>query len=236
LASATAWEHPKALEFATIHQAVHLNETLEREARRMAQVLHDDAGQLLTAVHIKLDQVTRKLAPRHADRLQGIKGLIEQVEEQLRRLSHELRPTILDDLGLQPAIEFLAQGVARRAGICIRVEGSTAGRLPAVIGTALYRIVQEALTNIARHARARHACIRLWRDECIHCAVRDDGIGFDIAELENGGKCGFGLVGMQERLEVLGGRLLIASSPGHGTELRVSIPLEMAGVPDFGAD
>jgi two-component system, NarL family, sensor histidine kinase UhpB len=232
--SGDVWEYAKALDFAGRGQAARLHEVLEKEAGRMAHALHDDAGQLLAAVHIKLDEAARELPPQYAGCLQEIKSMIEQVEGQLRRLSHELRPTILDDLGLLPAIEFLAQGVANRTGISIRVEGSTKGRLPAAIETTMYRIVQEALTNITKHAQAKHVRIRLWRDGRIHCSVRDDGIGFDIGEVHRSVGCGLGLMGMRERLEVLAGTLLMTSRPGQGTDLQVTIPLETARVPDQG--
>lgn len=122
--------------------------------------------------------------------------LLDRIEEHLRRLSHELRPTILDDLGLFPAIEFLAQGVSRRMGLPITMEGSTEGRLPPLIETALYRIVQEALTNVTKHAQATRVTVRLQREvRKICCSIRDDGIGFDVpAVLARRGERGLGLI------------------------------------------
>src|SRR3989449_3705797 len=111
-------------------------------------------------------------------RLQGVRELLDQIEEQLRHLSHELRPPILDDLGLGPALEFLAEGVSRRTGLRITVEGGNGNRLPGVIETALYRVVQEALNNVSKHARATRVQIRVWRtDKLIRCSVSDDGRG-----------------------------------------------------------
>ena len=206
----------------------HLNEMLEEEAKRIAHALHDEAGQLLASVHLALEEVARELPPPAGDRLQKVRGLLDQIEMQLRRLSHELRPTILDDLGLFPALEFLATGISSRTRIPISVEGSSEKRLPQVIETALYRIVQEALTNVTKHAQATRVTVCLQReDQMVRCSIRDDGIGFDPGvvlgpRIERG----LGFVGIQERLNSLGGKLQIVSSPGRGTELLITIPLE----------
>lgn len=205
-----------------------LNEKLEEEARRIAHALHDDAGQLLASFHLVLDEVSAGLPARVRDRLKRVRGPVDEIEQQLRRLSHELRPTILDDLGLLPALEFLAQGVAARAGIPIRVEGPRRRRLPPAIETALYRVVQEALRNATKHAFATGVDIRLEIDpEAARCTVKDDGRGFDLqAVLNRRGERGLGLIGMRERLSALGGQLTIDSAPGRGTDLRIIIPLE----------
>jgi signal transduction histidine kinase len=205
-----------------------LNEALEEEARQIAHALHDEAGQLLASVHIRLEEVASELPPRARARLRGVRDLLDQIEAQLRRLSHELRPTILDDLGLQPALDYLAQGVSTRAGLAVTVEGSTAGRLPRPVETVLYRIVQEALNNASKHARASRVTVRIERDaRTIRCSVRDDGVGFDApVVLAQRGKGGLGLIGMRERLVPVGGRLEITSAPGRGTTLAVEVPLE----------
>src|SRR5438093_377787 len=210
-------------------KALHrLNEMLEEEAKRIARALHDEAGQLLATVHIALAEVARELPLPVRKRLQEVRGLLNQVDEQLRHLSHELRPTILDDLGLCPALGFLAQGVSTRTGLLITVKGSTEGRLPLSIETALYRIVQEALTNISKHARATRVQIQFQREaRRIRCVVRDDGIGFDVPSvLHRKGEQGLGLIGIRERLNALGGTLQITSAPGRGTELLITVPLE----------
>jgi signal transduction histidine kinase len=154
--------------------------------------------------------------------------MLDQIEGQLRRLSHELRPTILDDLGLLPALRFLAQGVSTRAGIPIKVESSMEDRLPSHIETALYRTVQEALNNATKHAQPKRVTVKLERQgKIIQCSVRDDGIGFDVPTvLGKRGRGGIGLIGIQERLNAIGGTKLITSSPGQGTELLVAVPLE----------
>jgi signal transduction histidine kinase len=205
-----------------------LNERLEEEARRIAHALHDDAGQLLASVHLVLEEVSTGLPARIRDRLKRVRGPLDEIEKHLRRLSHELRPTILDDLGLVPALEFLAQGVASRAGIAIKVEGAARPRLPAGVETALYRVVQEALRNTTKHATATRVDIRLEiAPEAASCTVKDDGRGFDPrAALDRKGERGLGLIGMRERLSALGGQFTIDSAPGRGTELRIIIPLE----------
>lgn len=204
----------------------HLNERLEEEAKRIAHALHDEAGQLLASVYLALEEAARELPPPAGDRLLRVRSLLDQIEVQLRRLSHELRPTILDDLGLLPALEFLAEGVSTRTGVPIMVKGSTEERLPRLVETALYRIVQEALTNVAKHARATRVTVWLQPEEqMVRCSIRDNGIGFDVAGVR-GGERGLGLIGIKERLDALGGSLQMVSSPGKGTELLITIPLE----------
>ncbi len=205
-----------------------LNETLEEEVKRIAHLLHDEAGQLLAAVHIAIEDLARELPPPARERMGKVREFLVQVEVQLRQLSHELRPTILDDLGLFPALEFLAKGVSARMGLLIGVEGPEVGRFPTSIETALYRIVQEALSNVGKHARAHRVNIRLRRDAgAILCSIRDDGIGFDVPSvLAKKGERGIGLIGIRERLNPFKGTLQINSTPGQGTELCISIPLE----------
>ena len=205
-----------------------LNEMLEEEARRIAHALHDDAGQILVSVHLALEEAAAGLPARSREHLKKIRGLLDEIEKHLRRLSHELRPTILDDLGLLPALEYLAQGVASRSDIPIAVRGPRRPRLPTAIETALYRVVQEALRNATRHAGARRVDIYLEVEAGgVRCSVKDDGRGFDVkAALGLKGDRGLGLIGMRERLNAVGGRLTIESAPGRGTEIRITVPLE----------
>src|SRR3989475_6533099 len=209
----------------------HLNEALEEEVKRIAHALHDEAGQLLASVHIGLADVARDMPPPTAKRLEDIRGLLDKIEEQLRHLSHELRPTILDDLGLGPALEFLADGVSRRTGLQIVVEGSPGKRLPAVTETALYRIVQEALTNVTKHAQATRVSITFARSgRLLRCAIRDDGVGFDVpAVLTRRGSRGLGLSSIQERLHAVGGTLDIIATPRGGTQLVMAVTMEADG-------
>jgi signal transduction histidine kinase len=205
-----------------------MNQRLEDEARRIAHALHDDAGQMIASVHLGLEAATTGLPARARARFDRVRGLLDEVERHLRRLSHELRPTILDDLGLLPAIEFLARGVAERSGIPIRVTGAGRRRLRPAVETALYRVVQEALRNAVRHASATGVVVRLDQGtDGVLLMVRDDGRGFDVgAVLRRRGARGLGLIAMRERLNEVGGVLAIKSAPGRGTEIRISIPLE----------
>ncbi len=204
----------------------HLNEMLEEEAKRIAHALHDEAGQVLTSVHLDLEAAAREV-PVAADRLRGVRRLLKQFEEQLRCLSHELRPAALDDLGLLPALEFLAKGVSKRTGVPITVDGRGQGCLPPSVEIALYRIVQEGLTNAAKYAQATRVWIEIQQtDHLVRCSLRDNGAGFDVTEtLTRRGERGIGLVGMRERAEALGGTLQVKSAPGRGTEVLVTIPL-----------
>ena len=202
-----------------------LNDLLEEQTRRISHQLHDEAGQLLASVHMALDELASDLTPRQGTRLLGIKTLLDRIEEQLRRLSHELRPTILDDLGLVAALEFLGAGVAARNGLDVSVDGPRDERFPGPIETVLYRIVQEALNNVSKHARASRVAITVRRDEHhVICSVRDDGVGFDVNARRVDPR-GIGLIGMRERLTPLGGALSIIAAPGRGTELGATIPL-----------
>ncbi|MBI3774848.1 MAG: ATP-binding protein [Gammaproteobacteria bacterium] len=203
----------------------HLNEVLEAELKRIAHALHDEAGQLLASVHIAIAEVVENLPPHTRDRFDGIERLLRQIEFELRGLSHELRPTVLDNLGLLPALEFLAEKVAKRTGISVSVEGKTQQRLPPAVETALYRIVQEALNNVAKHARAASVKIRLASAaQKVTCTVQDDGIGF-VPQGEPGSE-GLGLMGIRERLSALEGTLRVDTKPGHGTVIVAEIPLK----------
>jgi signal transduction histidine kinase len=209
-------------------QIVRLHDVLEKEAKRMAQSLHDEAGQLLAVVHLKLDELTWNLPAGQRDSVRQLQSMLDQLEGELRRLSHELRPMILDDLGLLPAVEFLRQGVTRRTGLSIELKGSTAGRLPARIETALYRVIHEALGNIVKHARASQVEIAFLRDaEQIQCSICDDGMDLDAVEVlaATSGR-GLGLLAIRERVEDLSGTFSIRAGRGQGTKLVAAIPLD----------
>ena len=205
-----------------------LNETLEEEIKRIAYAVHDEAGQLLVAVHLALAEAALELPEPQRAQFARIKELLNQVEKHLRRYSHELRPTILDDLGCIPAIRFLAEGMSKRAGLPIYIDATVSERVSPSIETTLYRIVQEALTNAVKHAKASNVWIRVWRESLLLCcSIRDDGRGFDSRLLQAaGGRKGLGLVAMQERVSAIGGTLRIESRRGRGTELLIRLSLE----------
>ncbi len=205
-----------------------LNETLEEEIKRIAYAVHDEAGQLLVAVHLALAEVARDLPKPQQEQVGNIEGLLNQVEKHLRRYSHELRPTILDDLGWIAAIRFLAEGISKRADLPIHIQATVSGRLPTAVETALYRTVQEGLTNAVKHAKASHIWIRAWKEKlALCCSIRDDGAGFDSQQVQTEpGRKGLGLVAMRERVSAIGGTLRIESCRGQGTELLIRVPLE----------
>src|SRR5713101_6506735 len=205
-----------------------LNETLEEEIKRIAYAVHDEAGQLLVAVHLALAEVALELPEPQQAQFARIKEMLNQVEKHLRRYSHELRPTILDDLGWIPAIRFLSEGISKRANLPIHIDAAVPGRPPATVETTLYRIVQEALTNAVKHAKASNVWIRAWRENLVLCcSIRDDGGGFDSSQTPaTPCRKGLGLIAMQERVSAIGGTLRIESRPGQGTELSIRLPLE----------
>jgi signal transduction histidine kinase len=213
-----------------------LNELLEGEVGRIAHALHDQAGSILATATLELDLAVRELLPIGHQRLAGVRRLLDETGEQLRHLSHELRPTILDDLGLRPALEFLAQGIEQRTGLRIKVAGHLRSRLPVAAEIAVYRIAHEALNNAVRHGGgAPGVTIALEQvadaqgRESLRCVISDDGAGFDVdAVLAPGGKRGLGLLGMRERASAVGGSCKVISTPGKGTRVEVLVPLEPA--------
>jgi signal transduction histidine kinase len=205
----------------------HFNEVLELEAKRIANALHDEAGQLLVAVYIALKNLSDEV-PAVQPHVLEVTQLLDQIELQLRRLSHELAPALLNDLGLVPALRYLFEGLAQRSQLQISIEAVPEQRLPRRVETTLYHIAKEALHNVAKHAQATAVWIRFQRTAgSIGCSIRDNGRGFDPASIAHRqGEQGFGLMGIRERLNVVGGHLQINSTDGDGTELVISIPVE----------
>jgi len=212
-----------------------MNERLEDQIEQIARALHDESGQLLAAVLIRLDQAAAALPPQLRNEIGGVRQLLDQVEFQLRRLAHELHPALLTDLGLRPALEFLADGVAARSGLVVGIEGALPQRLSHAVELCLYRCVQECLNNVARHAQASHVRIQLRsRGDALEVRVRDDGRGFAPQRLDAPAR-GMGLTGMRERLRGVDGELDLRSRPGAGTEVRLLIPNVFQGGRDAGA-
>lgn len=201
-----------------------MNGMLEEEARRVARAVHDETGTIFATVYLDLDELARQSPESARERIRHIAARLDEVREQLRHLSHEVYPTILDQLGLVPAIKYLAEGIGRRTGLAVAVEADGL-RVPSrAAATAVYRVVQEALGNVTRHAQARQAVVRLWKDDGrLNCLIRDDGTGFDPAVVRGCGG-GLGLAGMEERVGALGGEFQLASARGQGTAIRISLP------------
>jgi len=198
-------------------------EAQELERRRLARELHDQTGQELTSVLLGLKAVEE--AKSGAERAEALAAVREQVVETLhdvRRLAVELRPKALDDFGLVPALERLRDTFAEQTGMRVDLESRIRERLPTDVETALYRIVQEALTNVVKHAQATAVSIVLApKDGAVTALIEDDGRGFT----PDGSGDGLGLLGMGERLALLGGRLKIESSHGVGTTIVAEVPL-----------
>jgi signal transduction histidine kinase len=206
------------------HSLRRVNAVLEEQARSIGQALHDETGQTLTAAHHALAEAYELSESSVRIHLAAVKNNLEAIDQQLRRLAHELRPRILDDLGLVPALRFLADGMSVRGEIVVSLTTSLGGPLPAVVETAVYRLVQESLTNIRRHARATQVVLEVEeRPGLLRCRIRDNGVGFDA---EQQSPSGLGLIGIRDRLDDLGATLTVDSEPGRGTDLLTMIPLE----------
>jgi PAS domain S-box-containing protein len=205
----------------------------DEERRHLARELHDEIGQTLTAAKINLDSIGRSRASDQTSRLNETITILDKLLRQVRQISLDLHPSLLDDLGLAPALRSLLDQQARRAGW--RAQFSAVEPLANIkrgIQTTGFRIAQEAITNILRHANAGFVSVHL-RTEAgeLRMKIIDDGRGFDLAEIE-GHTCpdgGFGLMGMRERAASVGGRVQIVSSPGTGTTVEVSLPLNGSG-------
>jgi signal transduction histidine kinase len=203
-----------------------LYEVLEAEAKRIAHILHDESGQVLATVYLELAEIKRSVPESVIQKINKLTKLLDEVREQLRRLSHELRPLILDQLGLMPALYFLGDGVKKRSGLDLHIEGTTDGRLRPSIEIVLYRMVQEALANVIRHSHASKAEVHVWiNNRTINVKVNDNGIGFETSKNAKQSFQGLGLIGIQERIIALNGNYNFSSTPGDGTTLLVSIPL-----------
>jgi len=202
----------------------------EDERRRIARELHDETAQTLGAISIALGRAHEAAAggPRTVvDQLSLARTMVAALIEEARRLILDLRPMILDDLGLTPAIRWLVESRLEGAGIKtqLTVEASTQ-RLAPAIETTLFRIVQEAANNIVRHAEASQASVEFTiRQDSIHIIVADDGIGFDVPGAEGIADGHLGLAGMNERVGLLGGEMSIVSVPGTGTTVTIEIPI-----------
>jgi signal transduction histidine kinase len=204
----------------------------EAERRRLARALHDEAGQALTALRLSLEGMRSDLPDGDGSldqRLYDAAALAETTMVHLRRLAQDLRPPALDTAGLDPALEGFCRGFAARTQLTIAYSGWDLPTMPEEVQICLYRFLQEALTNVAKHAHADRVRVVLASDDhTVRLSVEDDGRGFDRgATLSSlGWPMGIGLLGMQERLESLGGGLKIVSQPGQGARLVARVPLQ----------
>jgi signal transduction histidine kinase len=206
----------------------HLVEIQENERKFIARELHDETSQALTSLKLGLHSIEQfgDSESTIGKQVASLKTLADQILESLHRLAINLRPASLDHLGLVEALTSLVQSTGERSQIIARFKclgTDHRNRLTEDLESSVYRIVQESLTNIVRHAKATCADVILeWQDDQIMIIVEDDGIGIDLTSARASGR--LGLVGMQERAEMLGGTLLIESNPNAGTTLVVEIP------------
>jgi signal transduction histidine kinase len=206
----------------------------EDERRRVARELHDVTSQALATLAVRLEALTtqsRLKAKDIANQLEGIKSLLASTSKEVHRLIYDLRPSLLDDLGLPAALRSCAHNALDAAGVEVHLEViGQERRLPPQVEIALFRIAQEAITNIACHARAESAYLSLeFNDESIGLQIEDDGVGFDPSHVFSspaGTSKGVGLLGMKERAELLGGTFTIDTRPGGGTRVAVEIPVK----------
>ena len=203
--------------------AVSLVDAREEEQLRIARGMHDELGQLLTALRLELAGLAQ------AQRIASMKALIDETMVAVRRISDDLRPLMLDDLGLNAAVESLARTAAARMGIEVTVRHDEADPpIQPSVATALYRIVQEALTNVARHAHATDVSIDLrMQGREIVLKVEDNGVGLPDDALERTGS--WGLRELLERVNLCGGALVLENARGSGARMTVRLPIDAAG-------
>jgi len=206
--------------------ASHLESVREAERARMARDLHDDLGQVLTALQMDVALLRRQFGASQAPELfANVDKLIHAAAEAGRRVAAELRPSVLD-LGLKAALRWMAEQYAKRYGIRVQTELGYQGEVDELIATELFRIAQEGLTNVARHAKARRAWVRCVNAEggLICISVEDDGCGY-TPQAQPGSRPSLGLRGMRERAAVFGGEFLLDQSAQGGVRVRVCLPI-----------
>ena len=209
--------------------AIHQESVRENERAGIARELYDELGQLLTALKMDLSWLSHHLqtipSGRVLDKLDSMMSLTETSIDAVQRMSSQLRPGVLDDLGLVAALEWLAREFQQRSGIAVDIDVDSALQIGGHRATVLFRICQESLTNVARHSSASQVTVRLQRrDSEVVLTVRDNGRGITIEETED--PRAFGVMGMRERARALGGRVAFSGAPGEGTTVEATLPLE----------
>jgi signal transduction histidine kinase len=193
----------------------------EETARRLSREMHDHFGQTLSAIEANLVAM-RHAKAFHTGRLEDCLGLVKDAVDNVREVSQLLRPTILDDFGLDASLRWLAEGFAERTGVQVDYRSSFDARLSGDAETQIFRIAQEALTNISRHSGATEVRMEIAASKSeVVLTVEDNGKGFDEAPAGRG----MGMIGMRARARAVQGRVTVESKPGKGTQVRVSVPL-----------
>jgi signal transduction histidine kinase len=207
----------------------------EEERKSLAREIHDQLGQALTAIKLDVSSLVQELPEKDGHVIEKSSYILEFIDDAIqtvRRICTELRPGILDNLGLIPTLEWAAEEFEERTGTKCALDLPQGNvTIEPEAATAVFRIFQETLTNIARHANAKHVKVRLSREGSkLALEVHDDGLGIDLARLADGGS--LGILGMRERAMVLGGDLTITGEPGKGTTVTVRIPATAALNPE----
>lgn len=211
-----------------------LQSVRENERARISRELHDELGQLLSGLRLGLNYLetqARALTFGQIDHIRMLKDLVDTTMDAVHRIASDLRPPVLDELGLHAALEWLTESFTQRNGLpCdlrLNMPEALLGELDTERSTAIFRIVQESLTNASRHGKASRVVVELdAHDDHCHLAIADDGCGMDTSRASNGRR--LGLLGMRERALALGGQLDVTSRPGHGTRVSARIPLRPA--------
>lgn len=201
----------------------------EEERQRISRELHDETGQALTSLLVQLKILERSHNPEEIrSQVEGLRQLVARTLQEVRRLAADLRPAALDDLGLISALEGYIYNYAGKTGIRVDFQSHNVDdiRLLHDVEIVIYRVIQESLTNIARHANASEVTVILEREQNrIHLRIQDNGRGFDIADVFNSDSRGLGILGMQERIQLLGGDFELDSFPGTGTRIHVELSM-----------
>jgi len=231
------------LENARLHQEVQEKEVVrgellqdmlavqEEERRRIARELHDETSQVLASLNANLEVAVSSLQTdngRAESLLKKVQSMSVSIMDNISKLIYQLRPSLLDDLGLVPAIRWLEANNLQPSGVRARlVTKGRRRRLPRDVETAIFRVVQEAFNNVVRHSKARHVGVTLqFADDMVTLDIEDDGIGFDVEEAvhSKARPRGLGLLGMSERIELIGGKITIHSQTSAGTQIHIEIP------------
>ncbi len=210
-----------------------LTQAHEEERRRLARELHDEIGQAMTIARIRTSMIAKSLpeeAREAREKIAMLDTLIREMLQNVRALSHELRPPLLDEMGWRPALEALCDSFSQRTGLPVQfIQEGKDERIDPDMELTVYRVVQEALTNIARHANATEATVRAnLSEDGMSLIIEDNGTGFDVEAVMQaaGPEMGLGLVSMLERVDTVGGQIDISSAPGRGTRIHARLPRE----------
>ena len=215
-------------EMRIVELSGHLLKAQEEERKRISRELHDETGQALMVIRLYLGMLDGSVKARSGKaKISELLAVVDRTIEGIRRIIGRLSPLVLQELGMIAAIRKEAKDLAKTAGVQARVAiGDDVGRLDPVIETAIYRVVQESLHNVAKHAQAHNVDIQMEREgETLRLVIEDDGVG--ISAITNPQRPSFGMAGMQERISTLGGRMKVISRKGEGTKISITVPLSI---------